>query len=102
MDDYERAAGGMDLDEDSESKDFGEAFLEGGPEALLDKIEELLPDQWRDQIVHFPLTALAIGFGVGLFLGMKKGDDVLTAGSAMLSAAATAQMTEILSDLGGD
>ncbi len=102
MEDYERAAGGLDFDEDAESKNFGEAFLEGGPDALLDKIEEMLPDQWRDQIVRFPLTALAVGFGVGLFLGMKKGDDVITAGSAMLSAAATAQMTQILSDLGAD
>lgn len=102
MEDYERAAGGLDLDEEAESKNFGESLLHGGPDALLEQIEEMLPDQWRDQIVRFPLAALAVGFGVGLFLGMKKGDDVISAGSAMLSAAATAQMTQILSDLGGD
>lgn len=102
MEDYERAAGGLDFDEESGSKNFGERLLQGGPDALLEQIEEMLPDQWREQIVRFPLAALAVGFGVGLFLGMKKGSDVISAGSAMLSAAATAQMTQILSDLGGD
>lgn len=101
MEDYERAAGGLDFDEDSGSS-FGEKLLQGGPDAVLDQIEELLPDQWREHIVRFPLAALAVGFGVGLFLGMKKGDDVISAGSAMLSAAATAQMAQIISDLGGD
>lgn len=102
MEDYESSVGGLDFDEESSSRNFGEALFEGGPDALLGQIEEVLPDQWREQIVRYPLTALAVGFGVGLFLGMKKGDDIITAGSAMLSAAATAQMTQILSDLGGD
>lgn len=102
MEDYESAAGGLDFDEEPDSRNFGEKLFEGGPDALLEQIEEVLPDQWRDHIVRFPLSALAIGFGVGLFLGMKKGDDVITAGSAMLSAAATAQMAQILSDLGAE
>lgn len=102
MEDYERAAGGLDFDEESGEKNFGEALLQGGPDALLEQIEGMLPDQWREHIVRFPLTALALGFGAGLFLGMRKGDDVISAGSAMLSAAATAQMTQILADLGND
>jgi hypothetical protein len=99
MEDFERSAGGMDFDDDSnrDADDLGNSFLEGGPDAILEELENLLPESWREQIVQFPLTALAVGFGVGLVLGMKKGDEILTAGSAMLSAAATANLSEIFS-----
>jgi hypothetical protein len=102
MEDFERSAGGMDFDDDPgrDREDPGASFLEGGPDAILEELENMLPDSWREQIVHFPLTALAVGFGVGVLLGMKKGDEILTAGSAMLSAAATANLSQIFS--GGD
>lgn len=102
MEDFEKSAGGLDFDEESQSsKDIGSRLLEGGPDALLEQLDDLIPEKWREQITHFPLTALALGFGVGLYLGMKKGDEIIQAGSAMLSAAATANMSQILSDLGG-
>lgn len=100
MDEHERAASGMDFDDDEKS--FVERLFEGGPEAILDNLEEMVPDSLRENITRYPLTALTIGFGVGLYLGMKRGDEVLSAGSAMLSAAATANLAQIMSDLGID
>lgn len=103
VDDYESAAGGMDFDEDKgKAHGLGAALLEGGPDAFLDHLEEMIPETWREQIANYPITALTVGFGVGLYLGMKRGSEVISAGSAMLSAAATASLGEILSDLGGD
>jgi hypothetical protein len=99
MEDFERSAGGMDFDDDPgrDPDDFGNSFLKGGPDAILEEIENMLPESWREHIVQFPLAALAVGFSVGLVLGMKKGDEILTAGSAMLSAAATANLSQIFS-----
>ena len=46
-----------------------------GPEALFEEVENLIPDPWKEHIKSFPLTAVLIGVGVGVFLGMKKGDE---------------------------
>lgn len=75
--------------------DIGASFANEGPQALFDEIEELLPEGWRDQIVRFPVVAVAIGVSVGVFLGMKKGDELLAAGSAMIAAAAAANLAKV-------
>ena len=94
----------MDFDEESASKDriagLGESLLQGGPEALFDEIEEMLPEQWREQVAAYPLVAITVAFGVGVFLGFKKGDEIIAAGAAMMSAAATANLNQILSGSG--
>jgi LPS sulfotransferase NodH len=98
-DPHERAAGGVEFDDDLRGRatDFGSRLASEGPDALLEQIEQLLPESWRDQIRLHPLTAIAIGVGVGVFLGMKKGDDVLAAGSSLIAAAATANLNSVLS-----
>ena len=76
--------------------DIGAAVAEDGPQALFDEIERLLPDGWRDQIVRFPITAVVLGVSVGVFLGMKKGDELLAAGSSVIAAAAAANISRAL------
>ncbi|HVR41853.1 MAG TPA: hypothetical protein VMS56_00260 [Thermoanaerobaculia bacterium] len=102
-DPYEEAAGGMDYDDDirDRASDFGSRLASEGPEALLEQVEQLLPESWREQIRVHPLAALAIGVGVGMFLGLKKGDEVLAAGASLIAAAATANLNTVLSGLGG-
>jgi hypothetical protein len=78
------------------AEQLGSSMGSEGPQALFDQLEELLPEGWREQIAAFPITALAVGFGLGIFLGMKKGDELLAAGSTMLAAAATANLSEVL------
>jgi uncharacterized protein YebE (UPF0316 family) len=80
------------------AQELGEKLAEG-PEVLLQEIEDLIPPAVRDQIVSFPLTAVAIGVGIGIFLGMKKGDEFLSAGAAMISAAVTANMNAALGNV---
>ena len=97
-DDYDRAAGGMDYDDPIRERaaSLGQAMAEGGPQALFEEIENLLPEEWREHIQSYPMTAVLIGVGIGLFLGMKKGDEVITAGSSLISAAAMANITRAL------
>lgn len=98
-DDHERSAAGMDFEDDpirERASSFGAKMAEGGPEALLDELENLLPEAWRDQIRTFPIAAVAVGIGVGVWLGLKKSDDILTAGSSMLSAAALANVSSMM------
>jgi hypothetical protein len=94
----ERATGGLDYDNPIRERaaSLGSSIAENGPEVLFDEIEKLLPETWREHIQAFPIAALALGFGVGIFLGMKKGDEVMTAGSSMLTAAAMSNLTGIL------
>lgn len=76
--------------------DIGASFANEGPQAFFDGIEELLPEGWRDQIVRFPVAAVVIGVSVGVFLGMKKGDEFLAAGSSLIAAAAAANLSKVL------
>lgn len=100
---YERAAGGMDYDEPMSDRaaSIGSKLASGGPEALFEEIENLLPDSWKKHITAYPLTALAVGVGLGLFLGMKKGEQIVAAGSSMIAAAAAANLNKIMANRQG-
>ncbi len=101
-DPHERAAGGLDFDDDlrQRASSFGSHLAEG-PEALFEQVEELLPESWREQIRTYPLAAIALGVGIGLYLGMKKGDEVIAAGSSLIAAAATANLNSALGKMRG-
>lgn len=101
-DPYERSAGGMDYDDPirERASTFGSTLASGGPEAFFDEVEKLLPEKWREHITHYPLTAIALGVGIGVFLGMKKGDQIIAAGSAAVAAAATANLNQFISHRG--
>lgn len=97
--DHERSAAGMDFEDDpirDRASSLGAAMAEGGPEALLEEIENLLPDAWRDQIKSFPIAAMALGIGVGVWLGMKKSDEIIAAGTSMISAAAMSNVSQVM------
>lgn len=100
---HERAAAGQDYDEGDPmgegTTSFGSKILGDGPEALLEEIENLLPESWREQIRQFPVAAVLVGVGVGVWLGLKKGDEVLAAGSSMVSAAALANVSQVMDRL---
>src|SRR5688500_6875444 len=89
-DTHERAAGGLDFDDPIRERaaSLGAAMAEGGPQALFEEIENLLPEEWQEHLRSFPLAAVRVGVGIGVFLGMKKGGDVIAAGSSLISAAA--------------
>jgi hypothetical protein len=97
---HERAAAGQDFDESDPLREraasFGTRIVGEGPEAILDEVENLLPESWREQIRQFPVAAVLLGFGVGVWLGMRKGDEVLAAGSSMISAAAMANVSQVM------
>jgi hypothetical protein len=97
-DDHDRAAAGMDYDSPIKEKaaQLGNAVAENGPEALFEEIEKLLPESWREHIQTFPLGAMLIGLGAGLWLGMRKGDEVIAAGSSMLTAAAMSNISGVM------
>lgn len=102
-DEYDRSVGGLDFDGDirERASDLGSRLAEQGPGALLDQVEELIPDAWKEHIAAFPLTAIVLGFGAGIFLGLKKGDEIISAGSSLLAAAAAANMNAVLSGVRG-
>jgi hypothetical protein len=96
--DHERAAAGMDYDfpiREKASK-LGNALAESGPEAFFDEIENLLPETWREHIAQFPIAAVLLGLGVGVWLGMRKGDEIIAAGTSMITAAAVANVTNVM------
>ncbi|HEX6177507.1 MAG TPA: hypothetical protein VF057_04055 [Thermoanaerobaculia bacterium] len=97
-DDYERATAGQDYDDPLREKaaSLGAAMAEGGPQALFDEIENLLPEEWREHISKFPMTAVLIGVGIGVYLGMKKGDELIAAGTSLVSAAAMANVSRVM------
>lgn len=101
-DEYERSAAGLDYEEGESSgirdkaSSLGVKMVEEGPEALLDEIENLLPDAWREQIRQFPIAAVTLGLGVGIWLGMKKSDEIIAAGSSMVGAAAMANVSQVM------
>jgi hypothetical protein len=96
--DHERAAAGLDFDFPLREKaaNLGQALADGGPQALLEEIENLVPDPVREQVQSFPILAVMAGVGVGIFLGLRKGDEVLAAGASLLSAAATSSIAGAL------
>jgi hypothetical protein len=102
QEDHERSAAGLDFDNPIREKaaSLGQTVAENGPEALFEEIENLLPETWREHIATFPLAAMILGVGVGVFLGMKKGDEIIAAGSSMLSAAAIANVTSAMERVG--
>jgi hypothetical protein len=103
--DYERSAAGMDYDNPIREKasQLGNAFAESGPEALFEEIENLLPESWREHIRTFPITAVVLGVGIGVWLGMKKGDEVIAAGTSMVTAAAMQNVANVMHKAtGGD
>ncbi|HEX6095276.1 MAG TPA: hypothetical protein VF432_03045 [Thermoanaerobaculia bacterium] len=99
-DEHERSAAGLDYDEHSTVREnaakLGAKMVEDGPEVLLDEIENLLPEAWRDQIRTFPVAAVLVGLGVGVWLGMKKSDEIIAAGGSLVSAAAMANVSQVM------
>jgi hypothetical protein len=96
--DHDRSAAGMDFDSPMRERAaaLGQTLADNGPQALFDELENLLPNEWRDQIRAFPLAAVILGVGAGVYLGMRKGDELLAAGTSMLSAAAMANVSRIM------
>ena len=80
---------------------LGSTLAENGPEALFQEIENLLPESWREHITQFPIAAVLLGFGVGMWLGMKKGDEVIAAGTSMVTAAAMSNVSQAMDRFGG-
>jgi hypothetical protein len=81
--------------------DLGSRLASEGPGALLEQIEELVPESWKEHIAQFPITAVVLGVGVGVFLGLKKGQEIITAGSSLVAAAAAANINSVLSGARG-
>jgi hypothetical protein len=103
-DEYERSAAGLDFDPGEirdKAQALGAKMVQDGPEALLDEIENLLPEAWRDQIRAFPVVAVALGVGVGVWLGMKKSDEIIAAGTSLVSAAAMANVSQVMDKVKG-
>lgn len=103
-DHHERAAAGMDYDSPIREKasQLGSKLAEGGPEALFNELENLLPEAWREHIATFPITAIVLGVGVGVWLGMKKGDELLAAGTSMVTSAAMSNISSVMDAIGGN
>lgn len=99
-DEHERSAAGLDYDDGDGIRNnaaaLGAKMVQDGPEALFDEIENLLPEAWRDQIRAFPIAAVALGVGIGIWLGMKKSDEILAAGGALVSSAAMANVAQVM------
>ena len=58
--------------------------------------ENLLPDNVKDHIRSFPLAAVLIGVGVGVFLRLKKSNEIIAAGTSLISAAAMANVGKVM------
>lgn len=100
-DEHERSAAGLDFEDDRNpirdtAAAFGSRIVSEGPEALVDEIENLLPETWREQIREFPFAAIALGVGAGIWLGMRKSDEIIAAGTSLISAAAMANVTDVM------
>lgn len=91
--DHERSAAGMDYDAPSHG--------ERGAGAILDEVEHLVPEAWREHIAEFPITAILIGVGVGIWLGMKKGDEIIAAGTSFVTSAAMSNVNQVMDRFGG-
>jgi hypothetical protein len=99
-DPYERSAAGLDFDENdpirSNAASIGAKMVQEGPDALFQELENLLPEAWQEHIRAFPLAAVVLGVGVGVWLGLKKSDEVISAGSALVSSAAMANVSQVM------
>jgi len=103
--DHERSAAGLDFEDDpirTGAASLGAKMVENGPEAVLDEIENLLPESWREHIQTFPIAAVALGVGIGLWLGMKKSEEIIAAGTALVSSAAMANVSQVMDKMKGD
>ena len=96
--DHERSAAGLDFDSPIRERaaSLGAAMAEGGPQALFDELENILPEEWREQIRSFPIIAITLGVGIGVYLGMKKSEELIAAGSTLISAAAVANVGKFM------
>ena len=97
---HERSAAGLDFDENGAVREgaaaWGSKMVNEGPEAILEEIENLLPESWRDHIREYPLVAVTLGVGVGIWLGMNKKDEIITAGTSLISAAAMTNVSQVM------
>ena len=95
---HERSAAGLDFDEgpSSGAADLGSKLGEEGANALFDEIENMLPGAWREQIRAYPIAAMALGVGVGVWLGLKKSSEIIAAGGSLVSAAAMTNISQIV------
>ena len=96
--DHDRAAAGMEYDSPMSERaaSIGNNMAENGPEALFEEIENLLPESWREHIASFPLAAVILGAGVGVWLGMRKSEEIIAAGTSMLTAAAMSNVNNVM------
>lgn len=76
-------------------KEWARKFSKEGPGALVNEIEALIPDQWKDHIASWPLSALSLGFVAGVVLGLKRGDEVLKLATTLATSAAALQVADI-------
>jgi len=75
---------------------LGSTLATHGPDAIFEEIDKMLPESWREHISSFPLAAIALAFGAGVFLGARKSDEVLAAGAAFIGAATSSNLNSIL------
>ncbi len=101
-DDHEKAAAGMDYDFPIREKatQLGRALAESGPDGFFEELDKLLPESWREHIASFPVTAVALSVGVGVWLGMRKGDEIVAAGTALITAAAMSNVSNVMDGAG--
>ena len=57
------------------------------------------PSRGASTSASFPIAAVLLGFGVGMWLGMSKGDEVIAAGTSMVTAAAMSNVTQAMDAL---
>lgn len=95
---HERTAGGLDFDFPIRERaaSLGQALAEDGPDAFFEELENLIPAGVRDQIRNFPLLAIVAGVGLGVFLGMRKSDEIIAAGTSIVTAAAMSNVSAAL------
>ena len=72
---------------------LGKAVAEHGPGVIFDEVETLLPENVRDIIRTFPMLAVIAGVGVGVWLGANKSEEVISGGTALVSAAVMASVS---------
>jgi hypothetical protein len=83
-------------DETTQPQELEDEQPDDGVAMILEQIEQMVPHVVREHVARRPFTFVLIGVGVGLFLGAKKGDELLSAGAAMVTAALTANLNAML------